>query len=46
MLVPRMRATPRLDAMMTRGASSFSSALFKNEKHSMSSMCTSSMNKT
>ncbi|CAK5280381.1 unnamed protein product [Mycena citricolor] len=45
-LVPRMRAIPRLEAMMTRGDSSFSNARLRNEKHSMSNMCTSSMNRT
>jgi hypothetical protein len=44
--VPRMRAMPRFEAIMTRGASSFSSARLRNEKHSMSSICTSSMNST
>ena len=44
--VPRIRAMPRFEAIMTRGASSFSSARLRNEKHSMSSICTSSMNST
>lgn len=38
--MPLFVATTRIGDM------SFSKALFKNEKHSMSSMCTSSMNKT
>jgi len=42
-LVPRIRDIPRLDAIMTNGESSFSRARFRNEKHSMSNMCTSSM---
>eukprot|EP00755_Sulcionema_specki_P021765 Sspe_Gene.74896::Locus_46807_Transcript_1_1_Confidence_1.000_Length_1484::g.74896::m.74896 len=44
--VPRMRAIPRLLAMTTTGARWDSSARFSQEKHSMSSMCTSSMNST
>ena len=37
---------PRLVAKMTMGARALSSALFRYVKHSMSSMCTSSMNST
>ncbi len=40
------RVIPLLVAMMRIGAMSLSSARFRYEKHSMSNMCTSSMNKT
>jgi len=45
-LVPRILAMPRLLAIMTIGLSSPSRALLRKEKHSISSMCTSSMNRT
>ena len=37
---------PRFEAITTNGDNSFSNARFKNEKHSTSSICTSSMNST
>ena len=37
---------PLLVAMMRMGARSLSSARLRKEKHSMSNMCTSSMNNT
>ena len=37
---------PRLDAMIIMGAQSLSKARFKYEKHSISSICTSSMKST
>jgi len=40
------RVMPLLVAMMSTGDRSLSSARFRKEKHSMSSMCTSSMNST
>lgn len=45
-LVPRIRDMPLFEAMMTKGDNSFSSARFRKEKHSMSSICTSSMKRT
>jgi hypothetical protein len=45
-LVPRIRVMPRFEAITTSGASSPSRARLRNEKHSMSSMCTSSMKRT
>mmetsp|Transcript_5618 Transcript_5618/g.19249 ORF Transcript_5618/g.19249 Transcript_5618/m.19249 type:complete len:238 (+) Transcript_5618:240-953(+) len=44
--VPRISQMPRFVAKMTIGASELSSARFKKVKHSMSSMCTSSMKST
>ena len=44
--VPRTCDIPRFVAMITNGANSFSRARLRKEKHSMSSMCTSSMNNT
>jgi hypothetical protein len=41
-----MLVMPLLVARMTTGAASLSSARLRKEKHSMSSMCTSSMNST
>ena len=43
---PHICDIPRLEAKMTSGDSSFSRARFKNEKHSMSSIWTSSMKRT
>ena len=40
------RVMPLLVAMMRTGERSVSSARFRKEKHSMSSICTSSMNNT
>ena len=37
---------PLLVAIISIGARSLSSARFRNEKHSMSNMCTSSINST
>mmetsp|Transcript_35304 Transcript_35304/g.104435 ORF Transcript_35304/g.104435 Transcript_35304/m.104435 type:complete len:212 (-) Transcript_35304:441-1076(-) len=44
--VPRIFVMPRFVATTSTGAMSFSSARLRNEKHSMSSMCTSSMKST
>ena len=44
--VPLILVIPLLLAMTTSGARSPSSARLRKEKHSMSSMCTSSMNST
>ena len=41
-----MLVIPLLVARITTGAASLSRALFKNEKHSISNMWTSSINKT
>eukprot|EP00835_Amoeboradix_gromovi_P004773 NODE_394_length_9435_cov_0.160347.p8 type:complete len:102 gc:universal NODE_394_length_9435_cov_0.160347:7137-7442(+) len=45
-VVPRIVTLPLLLAMITIGANSSSSILLRKEKHSMSNMCTSSMNNT
>jgi hypothetical protein len=45
-IVPRILHMPRLDAVMINGDSSLSNTLFRNEKHSISSVWTSSMNNT
>jgi len=44
--VPLIFVIPLLVAKITTGAASLSKALFKNEKHSISNIWTSSMNKT
>jgi len=41
-----MVVIPLLVATIIIGAASLSKALFKKEKHSMSNICTSSINKT
>lgn len=44
--VPRIWVIPLLEAITTKGDNSFSRARLRKEKHSMSSICTSSMKRT